>query len=420
MADDLGSGDLSSYGCPDIRTPHIDSIGGRGVRFTRCYANAPECTPTRTALLTGRYPQRVGGLECAIGVGNVGRYDEAVWLQKRDELGLPPSETSLARMLKTAGYDTCCSGKWHLGYLDKFSAYRHGFDEHFGILGGNADYFTHTEDDGSNVLVHNGRRTTRSGYLTDLIAEHAIGWLARPRRNPFFLYVPFTAPHAPLQSRDDRPGAGRGENNRSPEARATYGKMVERMDHQVGAILAQLNRMGAASNTIVIFKSDNGGYATSRNSPLRGGKSQLWEGGIRIPCLIRWSGRIGEGWSTSQVALSMDLTATILAAAGVRPQAGRALDGVNLLPVLDRESRPFPRTVFWRYKRLENRRWAVLDGDMKYVRDNHVEALHDVAADESEARNLIDAEPAIADRLRTKLAAWEREVRSPRLAAFRA
>ena len=142
LADDMGIGDVGCYGSPN-RTPHIDRLAREGVRYTQFYANAPECTPSRTALLTGRYPHRVGGLECAIGVGNVGRYDEAEWLQKRGELGLPASEDTLGQMLRKAGYQTACIGKWHLGYDPKFSALRHGFDRYFGVLGGNADYFTH-------------------------------------------------------------------------------------------------------------------------------------------------------------------------------------------------------------------------------------------------------------------------------------
>ncbi|MGH9627955.1 MAG: sulfatase-like hydrolase/transferase, partial [Bryobacteraceae bacterium] len=196
LADDLGSADLSCFGASDIRTPAIDSLAKDGVQLTRCYAN-PECTPSRAALLTGRYVQRIGGLECAIGVGNVGRYDEAVWLQQRGELGLPVSEITIARMLKDHGYDTACIGKWHLGYLDKFSPNAHGFDEYFGILGGNADYFAHTEQSGDNVLRHNGRPVKREGYLTDLIGTSAVNWLKARKQNPFFLYVPFNAPHSP-------------------------------------------------------------------------------------------------------------------------------------------------------------------------------------------------------------------------------
>lgn len=169
VADDLGSADLSCYGCRDISTPHVDSLARHGVRFTRCYSNGPECSPTRSALLTGRYQQRVGGLECAIGLGDVGRYDDAIWLQKRGELGLPTTEYTLPRAFQQAGYDTGCFGKWHLGYRPQFWPNRHGFDESFGILGGGADYFTHREPekDGGTYLYRNGEKVEREGYLTD-------------------------------------------------------------------------------------------------------------------------------------------------------------------------------------------------------------------------------------------------------------
>jgi N-acetylgalactosamine-6-sulfatase len=415
LADDLGSADLSSYRAPDIKTPNIDSIGERGVRFTRCYANAPECSPTRTALLTGRYQQRIGGLECAIGVGNVGRYDEAEWLAGRGELGLPQTETSIAAMLRKAGYATCCSGKWHLGYLPQFSANRHGFDEYFGILGGNADYFTHREENGANVLSHNGKLVDRKGHCTDLFAGHAIDWLTagRAKDKPFFLYVPFTAPHTPLQGPNDGPVSAGKWNEGS---RATYIEMVEHMDRRIGDILKTLDRIGAASNTLVIFQSDNGGYNRSRNTPLRGGKSSCWEGGLRIPCLMRWPGVIPEKSSTDQVALTMDASATMLAAAQVKP--ARPLDGVDLLPVLTGRANPFPRTVYWSYKRAQTRRWAVRDKDMKLVIDDGKEYLFNLAWDEVEKVNLAEPEPAETKRLRDKLDAWKKETAPPRLREF--
>ena len=413
LADDLGWGDLTSFGCPDIRTPAIDSIGRQGVRFTRAYSNAPECTPTRSALMTGRYQQRVGGLECAIGVGNVGRYDEAEWLQKRGELGLPVSETSIARMFKSHGYDTACFGKWHLGYLDKFSPNAHGFDEYMGVLGGNSDYFTHIEQSGGPVLYRNGQRIDQKGYLTDLFAEEAIGWLKARGARPFFLYVPFTAPHQPYQGPQDggRPALW---NNGS---RATYASMVERMDYQVGRIVEQLDRMGAAKNTLLIFMSDNGATPPGRNLPFRGVKTQVWEGGIRSPAMMRWPEAFKPGITTDQVALTMDISATALAACGVKPS--RKLDGIDLLPVLRGQRAPFRRTVFWRYKRGQVVRKAVMDGDLKYVNDNGAEAVHDLASDMQEQNNLVVARPADADKLKAKLTAWEREVASPRLRDFR-
>jgi N-acetylgalactosamine-6-sulfatase len=413
VADDLGSADLSAYGRRDIRTPCIDSIGGGGVRFTHFYANGPECSPTRTALLTGRYQQRVGGLECAIGVGDVGRYDDASWLAGRGELGLPASEVTLPRVLKQAGYVTGCFGKWHLGYREKFWPVRHGFDESFGILGGNADYFTHREEDGRAVLYHNTRKVERRGYLTDLIGEAAVEWLKRPRSDPFFLYAAFTSPHTPIQDPDEfDPAKGTAPTRQGN--RQVYAKMVERMDARVGDILGQLGRMGAVENTIVIFISDNGADPNGSNGRLRGRKSSLWEGGIRIPCLARWPGVLPEGKDVAQVGITMDLMPTLLAAAGAKPP--RPLDGSNLLPVIEWRREPFARTLFWRSKRGDRVRKAAREGNLKLVIDEGQEELHDLSTDELEERKL---PPEGAARLKKLLAEWEREVTAPRLRPFR-
>lgn len=417
LADDLGSADLSSFGARDIRTPNIDSIAARGIRFTQCYANGPECSPTRTALLTGRYQHRVGGLECAIGVGNVGRYDEAEWLAKRGELGLPQSEITLPRILKQVGYDTGCFGKWHLGYQEKFLPRRHGFDEYFGILGGNADYFTHKEEGGDMTLYRNEKPEERPGYLTDLFAEEAIGWLKRRSAKPFFLYVPFNAPHTPIQDPDGF-DVKLGTAPTLKKARASYAKMVERMDARVGDILKQLREMGREENTIILFFSDNGGDPNGDNGTLRGRKSSTWEGGIRVPGMIRWPARLKERQVTAQVALSMDVAPTLLSAAGIEAPAGTKFDGIDLMPVITGAKSPVPRTVFWRGRRADNVRKAVRDGQWKLVDDNGKQELHDLSNDETEQKDLLAAQPDRAAALRKKLADWERDVRSPRLAAF--
>lgn len=418
VGDDLGWGDLSSYGCPDIRTPNIDSIGRAGVRFTRSYANAPECSPTRSALLTGRYQQRVGGLECAIGAGGRGRYDDADWLAARGELGLPVSEIALPRILKNAGYSTGCFGKWHLGYGPGFSPNRHGFDEYFGILGGNADYFTHREDDGAPGLYHNEKPVEQPGYITDLIASAAIGWLKRQGRNPFFLYLPFTAPHTPIQDPDGMdPKTGTAPVRQGD--RSIYAKMVEREDARVGDVLAQLDAMGAAGNTLVIYLSDNGGDANGRNAPFRGRKGTVWEGGIRVPWLMRWPGVFAAGTLIDQVSITTDVLPTILAATGTAPPADRTFDGIDLLPALQGRRAAIPRTLFWRAKRGIHVHKAVRDGDLKLVIDDGREELHDLSVDELEQKNLLpDAEKAAA-RLRDRLAQWERDVMAPRLRPFR-
>jgi arylsulfatase A-like enzyme len=412
LADDLGYGDLGIYGSPGIRTPNIDSIGGSGVKFTQFYSNAPECTPTRSALMSGEYQQRFGGLECAIGIGNVGRYDEAIWLQKRDELGLPPSVITLPRILKRSGYDTALIGKWHLGYLPKFSPNKHGFDEFFGILGGNADYFTHKEESDLPCFYHNDRPIQEDGYLTDLLTEHAVGWLKQRSKNPFFLYLPYTCPHLPLEGPEDN---GKPPENSSHDR---YRRMIERMDRGIGEVLAQVDRMGEAENTLVIFMSDNGAIKVGRNTPFRGFKSSLWEGGIRMPCLARLPGVLKPDTTITQVGLGMDWLPTILAAAGIRVPAGKRLDGVNLLPVLKGESAPFSRTVFWRYKRLEARRKAVRAGDWKYVWDTGKEELHNLAEDPGETKDLLAERAELAAELKKTLAAWELDVRAPRLRDF--
>jgi N-acetylgalactosamine-6-sulfatase len=415
LADDLGWRDIQCFNAPDIRTPNVDGIARGGVRFVNYHCNAPECTPTRTALLTGRYQQRVGGLECAIGVGNVGRYDEAIWLEKRGELGLPVTEATFPKALQKAGYATACFGKWHLGYEPKFLPDRHGFDEYLSILGGNANYFTHREEDGSLVLSRNGKLLDRKGYLTDIFVEEAIGWLKKRDQKPWFLYIPFTAPHTPIQD----PDAYDAATNDAPVTnrnRKVYAKMVERMDKRIGDVIGQIRAMGQEDNTIVIFMSDNGADPNGDNGELRGRKSSVWQGGLRVPCAMRWPGHIPAGKTLEQVAMSMDFAPTLLKAAGVT--GAYPSDGMDLMPFLTGARKPEPRTLFWRYKRGDNRRLAVREGDLKLVIDNGKEELHDLAKDPREEKDLLPAAAADAARLKKKLAAWESQVAAPRLRDF--
>ncbi len=410
LADDLGYGDVGVYGCPDIRTPGIDGLAAQGVRFTHFYASAPECTPTRAALLTGRYPQRVGGLECAIGIGNVGRYDDAVRLRARNDLGLPAAETALARMLKGAGYATAITGKWHLGYEPKFHPHRHGFDYFFGPLGGAVDYFRHTEPEGEHMLYRGEQPAQAKGYLTDLIADEAVGQIKeRDKSKPLFLYVPFTAPHDPYQ----------GPDNESPRpARATYAAMVERLDRGVDRILRALEAEGLADNALVIFTSDNGGARWARNAPFSRGKGTTFEGGIRAPCIARWPGALPRGAVTDRAGITMDLTASIARVAGAQPPAGRPFDGIDILREVQNGGPARPRTLFWRLRRGDRTRRAVRDGSLKYVSetegDKTEEHLFDLERDPAERTDLLQSRAADADRLRAKLAGWEAAVRHTR------
>jgi len=416
MADDMGYGDLSSYGSLSIETPAIDSLAADGVRFTHFYVNAPECTPSRAAFLTGRYQQRVGGLECAIGVGNVGRYDEAQWLRGRNELGLPQDEPTLASLLKSSGYATGIFGKWHLGYGAEFGPKAHGFDESFITLGGSMDYIAHVEPDGNSVLRHNDQPIHVDGYITDVFADKAIEWLNH-QTEPYFLFVPFTAPHDPFQAPDDGP-VKKDWNQGKPE---TYRKMVERLDRRIGDILAAIARRPDADNTIVIFFSDNGApNLLGSNGRLRGWKGQMWEGGIRVPCIVRWPRQLPAGHTTDQVSAAFDLTASLLSAAGATEQAGHPLDGSVLWNVWRGDRPDFNRTLFFRYKRLENRRWAVLEGAEKFVIDDGETWLIDLNSDPREKINLAPTRPERVAHFKQLIADWEKNVIAPRLRDFRA
>jgi arylsulfatase A-like enzyme len=424
LADDLGCGDLGCYGCADINTPNIDNLARQGVRFTQFYANGPECTPTRTALLTGRYQQRVGGLECAIGTGNVGRYDDAIRLRASDDLGLPPDASSLPRLLRAAGYATGICGKWHLGYNDRFSPNRHGFDYAFYCLGGGMDYFHYVEDvaDYPSVLRINGKPLQRSGYFTDLVADEAVQFIAAHRREPFFLYVPFTAPHAPYQG----PGDYRPEPlpldsplwNQSKGPPAVYAAMVQRMDEAVGKILAALRGNSPESPTLVILTSDNGPTASARPTAFRGLKGTTFEGGIRVPCIVRWPGVLPENTVTDQVAITMDLTASLAHVVGASAPTGRPFDGVDILTPLAARQPPSPRTMYWRGRRGQNTWWAVRDGDLKFVAhrsgEKKQEYLFDLHEDVGERNDLLGRRKTDAERLQHLLAEWEKDVRPQR------
>ena len=421
FADDLGYADLGCYGAKDIRTPAIDRLASQGVRFTQFYSNGTECSPTRTALLTGRYQQRVGGLECALGIGNVGRYDDAIRLATAHDLGLPATETSITRLLKAAGYATAITGKWHLGYEEKFAPQHHGFDHAFYAIGGGMDYFHHVEDPPTYApaLRLNGRTVGRDGYFTDLVAGEAERFIVANRARPFFLYVPFTAPHAPYQGPGDRlphplpEGSPLWRQASAPPA--VYAAMIESMDHAVGRILAALEREGLTGRTLVIFTNDNGGTRSARPVRLRDFKGTTFEGGIRVPCIVRWPGVLPEGTTTAQVGITMDLTASLARAGGARPPAGRAFDGIDLLARIAGRQPEIARTLFWRGRRADSNWKGVRDGALKYVvrtvaGATTVEGLYDLDADPGEQHDLRAGRPADTARLRRLLATWEKEV----------
>jgi N-acetylgalactosamine-6-sulfatase len=425
MADDLGYGDLGCYGCTDIRTPAVDSLATQGVRFTNFYANAPECTPTRTALLTGRYQHRVGGLECALGIGNVGRYDDAIRLRETNDLGLPVEEKTIARILKDAGYATAICGKWHLGYEPKFSPNNHGFDHAFYAIGGGMDYFHHVEPPPSNMyaLYLNGKPVKRKGYFTDLMTDEAIEFMEQqPENMPFFLYVPFTAPHSPYQGPFDfRPQALPEDSalwNQSKGPRHIYSAMVERMDQCIGKILRKLEDQNSQDNTLVIFMSDNGASRSGSNLPFSGFKGNLFEGGIRVPCVVKWSGVLREGMVSNQPCITMDFSRSIVRSAGAKPPKNRSFDGIDILRAVETNQPVQKRTLFWRARRGQRTRKAVRDGFLKYIRlqeGNDVkEYLFDLEQDPAEENNLFSERKEDVRKLKILLDDWEEKVKHKR------
>ena len=422
LADDLGYGDLGCYGRVDIHTPHLDRLAASGVRFTAHYANGPECTPTRTALMTGRYPQRIGGLECAIGTGNVGRYPDAVKLRERHELGLPPEENFLLKGLKHAGYRTAITGKWHLGYEPHFAPHLQGFDETFYCVGGGMDYFHYTDTVDEYNLFEDGKPVKTEGYFTDLLTDRAVSFLKRDHDRPFFLYIPFTVPHAPFQGPEDwtpDPIPTGGDLwNQSKGPKPIYRAMIEHMDLSVGRILATLESAGLDKNTLVIFAGDNGGTKSGSNTPFSGFKGGTFEGGIRVPAFARWPGKIQPGTISYQPCITTDWTASILKLTGWNAPAEKALDGMDIIShVVDRKPDQ-ERELFWRKPRGETVWQGLRKGDWKYIReikgDQSESYLFHLENDPQETTNLKASMPERFKELQSKYEAWEQTSRKNR------
>ena len=420
LADDMGYADLACFGAPDAKTPRIDQLAAEGVKFVNAYAMGAECTPSRTSILTGRYPARTKGMECAIGTGNVGRYDDAIELAGRHQLGLPAAKAVLAPGLKAAGYRNAIFGKWHLGYEDHFSPLDQGFDEFTGFLGGNVSYFRHVELSDLQVYLKGREKISRVGYTTHLITEDAVGFLGRQHRErqdePFFLYLPHAAPHFPFQAPGDDTGKAPDPEGWTKGTRATYVKMLEDLDQEVGKVLDALDQNGQAQDTIVVFASDHGAMRPGSNAPWRDYKGTLFEGGIRVPLIVRWPGVLEPRSESKQVTTLMDLSASFLRAAGARIPDGVELDGIDILQHAERGAADFKRTLFWRARRGDKTWKAARDGDFKYVylqpsADAAAdEKLFDLASDPREEKDLSASEEGAMASLRKKLAAWEQDV----------
>ncbi|MFN0120652.1 MAG: sulfatase [Blastocatellia bacterium] len=419
LGDDLGYCDVSMYGCKEIPTPNIDSIGKNGIRFTNAYVTAPVCSPSRAGLMTGRYQHRFG-FEF-----NAGPLKRA--LENKD-MGLPLTEITLATMMKKAGYATGMVGKWHMGMNDRYLPTQRGFDEYFGFLFGANLYIdankpgviTRTTASGGagsegtrspqNPIYRNTTPVEEGEYLTDAFAREAVAYIDRHQKEPFFLYAPFNAPHEPFQ-------ASQKYYDRFPnvkdERRRVYMAMVSALDDAVGAILKKLRETGLEKDTLVVFLSDNGcatytGACT--NDPLRYGKLTHLEGGFRVPFAMQWPAKLKAGVVSDQVISSLDLFPTAVALAGGEMPKDRPYDGTNLMPYLTGQQKTSPHEILcWR----NGPNAAVRKGNWKLFKGGDHYWLFDLSKDIGEQANLAGKRPEIVEQLKKELIKWEAQMKEP-------
>jgi len=403
ISDDLGWADLSSYGATDIRTPNLDRLAREGLRLTDFYANGVTCSPTRAALMSGRYQQRYG---IEVPLPNAARAGDR---------GLPATGRSLPQLLKNNGYATGLIGKWHLGYSAEKSPNAHGFDYFFGLKSGYHDYYTHEDGEGEPDLWENDKRIEQSGYTTDVVTERAARFIDQHKNEPFFLDVAYTAPHWPYQVPGKPSVAPNHARHVLPQDAATstrsdYVAMVEHLDTRIGELLAVIERAGIVDNTIVIFTNDNGGEWLSSSAPLFGRKWTVFEGGIRVPAIVRWPKRIPAGSVSGQVGITMDLTASILSVTGAKIPPESKLEGIDLFPIWEGRAPELERTFFWRSGTGPAKQTAVRRGDWKLVVDGTHTYVFNLRTDLSERNDLARWRQDVAQQLYPLLASWEASV----------
>lgn len=391
MADDLGYGSLGCYGNAEIKTPNIDGLAAAGMRFTDFQSNGPMCSPTRAAILTGRYPQRcawVGDDE----LSPVFREQRQKNLAQRWAWGISPNELTIAGQLQQAGYRTGIIGKWHLGYDFKFHPMNYGFDEFRGFVGGNVDYHTHVAEYGlKQVDWWNGKKVVNDdGYTTDLLTRYATDFIEKNKERPFFLYLAHAAPHIPLQGRDP-------DKNQSPAA--TYKEMIEILDESVRKVVSTLRTHGLEQKTLLIFCSDNGAApprGVPANGRLKGKKGSLTEGGHRVPCIASWPGVIAPGVLQNHSVITMDFFPTFTKLAGAKPPPNHPIDGIDIMPLLKGDTQKQDRVLHW----LFGNSWAVRRGPWKLSgQGEKPSTLVNLENDLEENSNLIKDQPARADEL---------------------
>ena len=416
-ADNLGFGDVGCYGNAEIRTPHLDALAREGVRCTAFYTASPTCTVSRATVLTGRLPQRIQLNHQLPGIaGNYG-------------VGLRHYEKLIPAYLKEAGYATGGFGKWNIGFAPGSRPTERGFDEFIGNPSGNIDYYTYRYQ-GKHDLYRGTEEFNNDQYSTHLYRDAAIDFIRRQRDRPFFLYLPFNAPHFP-SANNLSPGAKPewqvppeylrlyGYPADEPDARKRYRAVVTALDAAIGAVLRTLDELGLRDSTAVMFYSDNGafmlpgrGLEVASNAPFRDGGVTLWEGGIRVPALVRWPGRLPGGTTCAEPIMSTDLLPMMLRAAGLQPPADRSLDGLDPTATLAGQA-PSPHDFLaWEYAQQRNRMRAIRDRQYKLIQpagDGPFE-LYDLINDPGETRNLAPRKPAVVAALKTQLEVWRDRV----------
>ncbi|MCX7818882.1 MAG: sulfatase [Kiritimatiellae bacterium] len=407
IADDLGYADVGFHGCRDIPTPHLDRLAASGVRCSQGYVSHSFCSPTRAALMTGRYQQRFG------------HEMNPAYLPDDPTVGLPTNEVTIADVLRPRGYVCGLVGKWHLGAAPPFHPLVRGFDEMFGFLGGGHHYLPEKwvgATEYASRLLRNQEPVKETDYLTRALGREATAFIERHAARPFFLYLAFNAPHTPLEAPPDV--EARFASIADPKRR-TYAAMVSVMDEQIGRVLDALRRTGTESNTLVMFLSDNGGPPhanASSNGILRGAKGTVYEGGIRVPFVLSFPGRLPAGAVYEEPVICLDLPVTMAVLAGAAMPADRPIDGVNLMPYLLGERKGPPHeALLWRQGGSQP--WAIRSGPLKLLLGQGkaaVPELYDLASDPGETRNLAAERPADVAALRGRWERWNAELVPPR------
>ncbi len=394
LADDLGWADLSCYGRPDYKTPHIDRLAAEGARLTDCYSGSATCSPTRVALMTGRYPAR----------HPAGLPEPILPRLHGTEIGLEPEFPALPRLLADSGYRTGLIGKRHCGEPPKFSPLKSGFHEYFGLSGSGAGYFSYRDEEGRYLARDGEDVAARSGYLTHVLTDKACTFIRRHREQPFYLSLHYTAPHWPWEAAYQEEALHDSIATTGGGSLAIFAAMMQALDDGVGRVLATLAELKLDGRTLVVFTSDNGGERYSYHYPLTGYIRLLREGGIRVPGIARWPGQIPPRQTSPQMAITMDWTATFLALARAQADPRFPPDGEDLMPVLAGERAPYERTFFWRTVRAD----AARRGPWKYLcnLDTGREYLFNLVRDIREYADFRDTHPHIFHELKQAFGRW--------------